>query len=33
MTPTHALNWLVGWWLVWSAFVTGTGIGLFVHPE
>ena len=29
--PTHAINWLVGWWLVLAAFATGAAIGLFFH--
>jgi small-conductance mechanosensitive channel len=29
--PAHAINWLVGWWLVLAAFATGAAIGLFFH--
>jgi len=29
----HPLNWRVGWALVLGAFVTGAGIGLFIHRE
>ena len=32
-SPTHVLNWQVGWWLILLAFVTGAGIGLFFHRE
>ena len=31
--PFFPLNWIVGWSLVLSAFVTGAGIGLFFHSE
>jgi hypothetical protein len=29
----HSLNFIAGWWLILSAFVTGTLIGLGFHRE
>jgi hypothetical protein len=31
--PPHVLNWVFGWGLVLSAFVTGALIGLFFHRD
>jgi hypothetical protein len=32
-TPTHLLNWQVGWAMVLAAFVTGALMGLSFHRE
>ncbi len=31
--PFFILNWVMGWLLVLTAFVTGAGIGLFFHRD
>ena len=30
-SPTHILNWHVGWWSILFAFITGAAFGIFFH--